>query len=223
MRMKYILSILVLFMCKNTEAQFSVSIMQNTSINSKKIFTEYLDYYNGANANFEKTLGYPNIGIGYSAKVSYNIDGLFASVARDWSKASTKATFSNGAKRCIEYRYQFTTANIGYYHEGLDKVDFSVEVGIVASNVTIDRYAVLPNKQIDYFANSNFGQKNWINIGANAQAAIYYKFTDNFMVLMRAQYVGVGGDTYDKKPSDLDNTFAFKGINLGIGVNYLFD
>lgn len=221
--MKYTLLILFSGICSAINAQFLITAGPCASYNASGFFKDFKTQYNTLNErDLKNKMGSPSLGLGYSIKIGYKIMGLYTSVGRDRFTASTKASFTNSAKRIIKYDYKFTTANIGYYHSG-DRKDFSIELGMIHGIVSQYSFVELPNNQRDFFSGGISANQSWINLGMNLQLNFYKSINDNtlFSYGLQGAFMNNQKDIAPRiKSGNHEATLTFNGILLNAGITF---
>jgi hypothetical protein len=179
---------LLLFICGShfVKAQFLFSGYGLVSYNGANFFKEFRNYYNESNASTMKNkMGSPALGLGYNYAVGYRVLHLSTSAGRAHIQAKTKAEFQNNAKRFVRYEYDFTSINIGYFR-ATEKSEFSIEIGLLHSNTNVYVYAILPNKEKDFFTGIS-QQAHWVNLGGNVKFNYLRPLTDKLFLDIMAQ------------------------------------
>ncbi len=180
--MKKFLFLILLFVGSNTlEAQLLFSGYGNISYNGSSFFKDFRNYYNEINAaTLKDNLGSPELGAGYSYALGYRVLQLSTSVSHSHMQARTSAQFQNSTKRIIRYEYDYTAVNIGYFNDWAN-AEFSIETGLMYVNTNAYAYAIMPNKEKDFFTGIS-QQLHWVNLGMNLKFNYLRRLSTNLFL-----------------------------------------
>jgi hypothetical protein len=201
-------------------AQFTLGVQGQGFLNTAPFFGDFSNAYNTLfDSTLSKKMGNPKLGAGYSIELGYKILKMSMSLRNSRFSSQTHATFTNGAKRKIQYNYRFWNVNIGYFYPG-ENNQLIIEAGLTACRSTVDSYVILPNKEVDYFAGGLSSQQSWINIGGNFRLALHHRITDYFWLTLDAGYTIVNNNSEAAPRIRLGQTAAthtFRAFSLGVG------
>lgn len=202
------------------KAQFLFSGYGLVSYNGAGFFKDFRNYYNEINgATMKSKLGTPALGFGYNYALGYRVLHLSTSVGLAHIQAKTNAKFQNDAKRIVKYEYDFVTINIGYFR-ATAKSEFSIELGLVRSTTNAYVYAVLPNKEKDFFAGIS-QQAHWVELGGDVKFNYLRGLTDHLFLDIMAQGFYVNNKSDLPPRIGLNDKFAtlnYIGGTLSVGL-----
>ena len=143
---------------------------------------------------------------------------------KDYLFAKTQATFTNNAKRIIEYEYKLTTANIGYFQPG-ENGEFTIEIGLLHAVVNQYSFLKLPNNEIDFFHSGVSADNTWVNLGMDAKITYLKPLGEKWLFHFQATGIYLKNEKDIAPFITLDGhraSLSLIGISAGAGLTFKF-
>lgn len=221
-QIRFLLSFALLLLAAEVDAQFVFSFQGAGSVNHPGFFSGYRRGYNAANAStLDKKLGIPMFAYGYSYNAGYRVLHLSASVGRTHLETQTSAKFTNGTKRIIQYDYNFTVVEAGYFGYS-ENAEYTIEIGLLHSQSGAYSYVQYPDGTKDAFSGVS-GMMSWVNLGATARVNFLRRITDVIWFDFMCQGFYLKNHP-ELSPKFLYNTeqatLDFIGVTLSAGLTF---